>query len=291
MFLKLMQAESLKVWNNRGPLFFLIGLFPMIGIVFILFFLLVVTLSSEAREGLAEDNILWTQTMLSMWNIPNSVLGRAVILAFVAMQFGGEYQWNTLKNIVPRSRRAMIILAKFLTLSLFILAAFVLLTLIAGGGMRLITWVGDVPYGPAVTDVVIREFSEDYVVQASTNIASTIIAIGYAAMAAMLTRSVLGSVMVSFVLATAEGLSVLAFVLVAFFLDRQWIYELYRYTPTFNIINVQAWINDNEGIPLEWDEQIIGYNTLEGSIAILAIWMVFLIALTLILFQRQDITN
>ncbi|MBZ0305242.1 MAG: ABC transporter permease [Anaerolineae bacterium] len=134
-FLKLMKAELIKTLGNYGPTLFLIGIFPAMALIFIGFWLAFVLLSADARQSMAETPLLWTDVVTSMWNIPNNLFGRAFLLAFVALQFGGEYQWNTWKNLVPHSGRVPLILAKFLVIGIIIVFTFVLTSVIAGVGM------------------------------------------------------------------------------------------------------------------------------------------------------------
>ncbi|MCL4877214.1 MAG: hypothetical protein KJ064_11175 [Anaerolineae bacterium] len=291
-FPKLMKAEAIKILGNYGPTAFLVGIFPVMAAAFIGFWMLFVLLSADARQTMVEEPIQWTDVMVGMWNIPNNIFGRAFLLAFVALQFGGEYQWNTWKNLVPRSERVPLILAKFLVVGIIIVVAFILTSIITGVGMGLVSAISHAPYGPELSGDVLSEFAEDYLLQAATAFVGTVIGSGYAMIAAMLTRSILGSLITSYVIATAEGLSVLAFLLVAFFLKNVEILRLYRYTPTYNLFNAVEWINSNAPTTLrDWDDNIVASDSLTFSLIVLFVWVFALISLTAIAFQRQDITN
>ncbi len=89
--------------------------------------------------------------MLSPWSFANNLFGHTFLLGFTAVTFAGEYQWGTWKNIVPRQRRSLLIIAKFINLGVLILIAFGLMSLILGLGQGLLTRMAGVPYGPEVT--------------------------------------------------------------------------------------------------------------------------------------------
>lgn len=292
MFLKLLKAEWYKILGNRAPTAFLIGIFPVFGIMFLSFFVFVVLVSAEAREEIQLDPPLWTDTLVGIWNIPNGLIGRAVILAFVALQFGGEYQWNTWKNIVPRSERVPLVLAKFIMVTTIILLSFTLTSIIAGVGVGAVTKAAGASYGPPISEDILRDFAGDYLLQVTTALVSTIIGAGYAMIAAMITRSILGSLIVSFVIATAEGLSFLAFVLVAFFLKETDILLMYRYTPTYNLFNVMTWLNENHANNLlDWEDNVVASDSLSFSVIVLFVWVFGLLIATSYAFRRQDIVN
>ncbi len=291
-FPKLMKAELIKTLGNYGPTAFLIGIFPAMTFVFIVFWLLFVLLSADARQSMTETPLLWTDVVVNMWSIPNNLFGRAFLLAFVALQFGGEYQWNTWKNLVPRSERVPLILAKFLVIGIIIVFTFVLTSVIAGIGMGIVSVAADASYGPKISGDVLQEFAEDYLLQATVAFVATVIGAGYAMIAAMVTRSILGSLIASYVIATAEGLSFLAFILIAFFLKNVDILRMYRFTPTYNLLNVVNWLNFNRPARLrDWDDNIVSSDSMTFSMVVLFIWVFALITLTTIAFQRQDITN
>jgi ABC-type transport system involved in multi-copper enzyme maturation permease subunit len=257
----------------------------------------ILALSSSARAGLRQDEtLLWTEQAISMWNFPNNPVGRLILLGFTAVVFAGEYQWQTWKNVVPRNRRAALILIKFLALGVFVVLAFSLMSVLWTAGWAVLTHIADAPYGPRVTWAVLQDFGEDYALAAGLAFTSTLIAAGYAALAAMVTRSILGGVIAGFALTFAENLSIVALMLIGWFLDIPRIVHLYRLTPGYNLINVASWINENAPNTMRPFEEgkysgIVFSDSLEFSLAILALWVFGLIALTVFLFQRQDITS
>ena len=291
MLAKLFKAEMYKIIGNRFATGCLIWIFPLMAVALVGLLLFVVLVSAEARENLRAEPPLWTETMLGAWNIPNNPFGRLLLLGFTAVLFGGEYQWNTWKSIVPRSQRVSLLLIKFLAVGIFVVLAFGLTSILWAGGQWFVLAVIDANYGPAVNSEVLSDFAQDYALQAITTFVSVIIAAGYAAVAAIITRSILGSVVVGFVLTLAEGFSILALFLVVWLIGDERILHLYRLTPTYNLINVSTWVNEHRAAGFEMPSEEMIYDNLMFSLVILAIWMIGLIASTTFFFQQQDITN
>ncbi len=79
-----------------------------------------------------------TASVTGVWSLiiafPGNILGRLLPLAFMAVMFAGEYQWGTLRQIVPRSRRSSLILAKVATTTFIVLLSYILTSLIIGAG-------------------------------------------------------------------------------------------------------------------------------------------------------------
>ncbi|MBN1562199.1 MAG: hypothetical protein JXA10_00040, partial [Anaerolineae bacterium] len=240
---------------------------------------------------------LWTDAAISIWDIPNNPFGRMILLGFAAVVFAGEYQWRTWKNIVPRNRRAVLLLMKFIALGVFVVVAFVLMSIIWSIGWGVLAQIAGVDYGPAITGQVLADFAQDYTKQASLTFTSTMIAAGYAALAGMVTRSILGGVLVSFGITLFEGGLILGLMLIGWLLDIPRIVHIYQYMPFYNMANVTSWINDHVALamrPYGEDHEysyIVFSDSLAFSLIVLAVWVIGLYALIAYLFQRQDITT
>jgi ABC-2 type transport system permease protein len=292
----LFRAEWLKIAGNRWVAGCLVWIFPMAAVAFLVVAALVLSLSSDAREGLRQDESPpWTENAIGVWNVPNNPIGRLILLGFTAVVFAGEYQWQTWKNVVPRNRRVALIVIKFLALGVFVVVAFLLMSIIWTLGWGVLCQIAGVSYGPRITGDVLSDFAGDYALAAALAFTSTIIAAGYAALAAMLTRSILGGVLVGFALTFAESLSIVAFIFIGYFLDIPRIVHLYQLTPGYNLLNVASWINDhvaaNMDVEVGSKATYIFSDSLTFSIVVLAVWVGGLIALTAFLFRRQDITS
>lgn len=295
--LNLFRAEWLKVAGNRWVAVGLVWIFPIVATLFLGLVALVLALDSDARAMFGvEETYRWTDLAVGVWNIPNHPFLRVILLGFTAVVFAGEYQWQTWKNTVPRNNRVALIVTKFVTVGLFVLLVFVLTSILIAVGFGLLLWIAGQPYGPPLTSDVLREFAQDYAIQASTAFVTTIIAAGYAALAGMFTRSILGGVLIGFILTVAESVSFIGLMLVGWFLDIPRMVELFRFMPLYNILNVLSWVNDGvaaEMVMYEDDpsRMLVLSDPLSFSLVTLAAWVVGIVALTAYLFHRQDITS
>lgn len=290
--LNLFRAEWQKIAGNRAVSLSLIWIFPAGAVAYTVIMAVVVLASPTARALFASGAREWTSLgvalMVDVWNLPNNPLGRVLLLGFAAVVFGGEYQWRTWKNIVPRNRRVALILSKFVAVGVFVVLAFVSMSVIMGVGTGIAVKLAGGEYGPKLTGDVLASFAGDYALQATLTFISTIITAGYAALAGMITRSILGGALVGLIATIGEGLSLAGLGLIGYFLNIRRIVNLYRLTPTYNLANVSSWINN--GSPnMMLSEYAI--DSLTFSLVVLTAWVLGLMALTALLFQRQDITS
>jgi ABC-type transport system involved in multi-copper enzyme maturation permease subunit len=298
--LNLFRAEWIKIVGNRWVTAFLILIFPvgMFAFVVVMSVLLALipgmrTDESAARLGL--DHAEWTRQAIDAWSVPNSLLGRLLILGFTAVVFVGEYQWQTWKNVVPRSRRVALILIKFLAIAVFVVVAFALASAIFAIGWGVMVKIAGGTYGPAITRDVLAGFAGDYAGQAWLAFTLTLISASFAALAGMLTRSILGGVLVGVAFTYFEGLSVLGMALLAHLLDFPRLVQLYRLTPSYNVANAQSWLTHHQPANLQAASAVLGNSfnfsdTLAFSVVVLMLWVVALVGLTAYLFHNQDIT-
>lgn len=293
--INLFRAEWVKIAGNRWVAGCLVWIFPVGALAFMIVVGVIMALSSTAREQFFDAPTQWTEQAVAVWNIPNNPLGRLVLLGFTAVVFAGEYQWQTWKNVVPRNRRSLLIVIKFLALGAFIVTAFVLMSILWTVGTGVLSRIAGMPYGPTLTGDVLADFAGDYALAVALAFTSTIIAAGYAALAGMLTRSILGGVLVGFAITFVENLLAPVLALIGLLLDIPRIVHLYRLTPGYNLLNVSSWINSDEAI--EWTIQVSDKarytmtDSLAFSIFVLAAWVVGLVGLTIFLFRRQDIAS
>lgn len=289
MWGKLFRAEWYKITGNRWATGCMIGIFPALAMLVVVFGLLALAFSSSFRQEYEAN--LWTDLAIVPWLIPNNPLGRGLLLGFTAVLFAGEYQWNTWKVIVPRSQRVPLILVKFFAVALFVLAAFTLMSIIWVIGGGLLALASDTSYGPALKSQVLTDFAEDYGLQMLYAFVMTMIAAGYAALAAMLTRSILGSAITGIVVAIGETMLFVPLYLLADLFDRDIILHLYRFLPSYNLLNLFAWLSGETPEGLEMPSGKVILDSRIFTEVVLACWVIGLVALTAYLFQRQDITN
>ena len=118
----LIRAEWTKAIKNYKLTSFLVWVFPVSQVAWYSIIVLVGLLgSSNSVDLMMTSSGSWIEDMMGVWALattfPYNVFGRMLPLAFMAVVFAGEYQWRTWKNIIPRSRRWKLILAKYISLS------------------------------------------------------------------------------------------------------------------------------------------------------------------------------
>ena len=122
------------------------------------------------------------------------------------------------------------------------------MSVIFGYGYGVLSQIADVPYGPEVTDAVVREFIGDYALQAILAFISVIIASIYAALSALLMKSILGGVMVGIGVSVAEPLLVPGGLSFARMFNKGIFVHLGRLSPYFNIANVNSWVRTDKAV-------------------------------------------
>jgi ABC-type transport system involved in multi-copper enzyme maturation permease subunit len=299
----LLRAEWRKMMGNRWMAGCFIWLWPCAALGISLLVLLIVALDSGTRQNLSENPYRWTDASLFFWAIPNSIIGRILIIGFTAALFAGEYQWGTWKNLLQRRGRVALILAKFGALGGFIVFAFSLTSLIWVLGMGLVQLVAGGGYPPALTQIP-SDYWRDLAMQVSVAFLSTLIIAAIAALIALATRSVLASVIGGLFAAFID--SFVGAALILFYALTEWRIapNLYRYTISYNVDNLLNWANAGQASPVlgnlpQQEYPLLGTlylnppllgNHYAVSYLILGIWAALLVGAALYSFYRQDIT-
>jgi ABC-2 type transport system permease protein len=291
MWNKLFRAEWRKIAGNRWATGCMIWIFPALAVLGIALGLLAAALSSDFQTSLNDGPAMWTEMAVIAWLIPINPLGRLLLIGFTAVLFAGEYQWNTWKVIVPRSQRVPLILVKFFAVAVFVVFAFALMSILLTAGIGLVSAVVGASYGPDLNGDVLRDFAEDYSLNMLAAFLTTILAAGFAALAAMITRSILGSAVIGIVVTIGENFLVLPLSLIAGLLNADIFQHLFRFTPGYNLNRLMAYLFGEIPEGLELQSSKIINDTQLFSEAVLAVWVVGLVTLTAYLFQRQDVTN
>jgi ABC-2 type transport system permease protein len=293
--INLLRAEWKKtIWNYRLT-GFLVWAFPVGVLGFYLVMLVGGLFSREWMDGMLQvGSGAWTEDALGAWGMilafPFTILSRMLPLAFIAAVFAGEYQSGMWKNLVPRNRRAQLILAKMAVVIVLMTLALAVTSAVTvagqGVGRYLVGW----KYGPVLSGEEISSFAIRYAQTVLLGILTLIILAAIAALAAILTRSVLGGLLVVFGFSVVDSLSMYILTLLARIFSVPDIVNLYRFTPQCNIDNAQSWFRTEAAIRLPFEHFSTG-PALWFSLAVLVIWAVGLTGLALAVFQRQDITS
>lgn len=235
----------------------------------------------------------WMGWFLGAWGIvlffPLNVMARLPIIASMAVMFAGEYEWNTWKNIVPRTPRIWLILTKFLVIGLLVGLSLGMTSLLFGGGRLLVARMYDFEITPEFTSAALNDFLRSYVLEAALAFTMTLVLAGFTALAVMLTRSMVGGIMLGFGLSFLEGLSGLIFGLLGSLFENPDLINLYAYTPGYAVDNIRSWALHNQVyIPAA---NFTAEPTLSLSLIVLAIWIIALCGLNALIFERQDLVS
>ncbi|MCB8922527.1 MAG: hypothetical protein H6662_13155 [Ardenticatenaceae bacterium] len=289
---ELLRAEWQKTVGNRWVTGLLLWIFPIGGLALAVLLPILTLLLPPLRQGLSGRQLEWTTVMINTWQFPNNPLGRIFLLGLTAVSFAGEYQWQTWKNIVPRQRRVPILASKFIILAILILFAFALLSIFLAIGEGLRALVGNASFGPALTADTLQTFLRSYTLSASITFLNVMITAIYAALAAILTRTILGGVMVGIAISILEPSLLLLLLALRGLFDKVEIIHLYRFTPIYNIGNLTSWVESNG--PTQTLVYMLGNDTpadsVQFSLIVLAAWVTIGVTLLLLWFRRQDIT-
>lgn len=288
--LELFRAEWRKITGNRLATGLLILVFPVGAAAVLTFTIVLALLSSDFRASVAANPPAWTDQFMFAWNVVNSEIGRLLVLAFAAVLFAGEYQWGTWKNIVPRRSRVSLILVKFLAVSVFVLLSFTAMSLVTGIGAGIVVVIAGGQYGPPLTSDAVSSFVHSYLLQAATAFTSALIASGYTALAAILTRSIIASAIVGLVITFGELVILAALGLLSILLNIPSLTNGYLLTPGYNLSNISQWGSEGIGYSIRMLAGPIGPLSVAASLVVIAAWVVGLVALTSLAFRRQDIT-
>ncbi|HEY7809976.1 MAG TPA: ABC transporter permease [Allosphingosinicella sp.] len=280
--LQAMSAELMKLTRHKAT-WFLVWLYP-VGLLIIFTLMISGNLVSDAAPKQPELES-WLRETALVWSAPGSTFGRYLLAAFVSVVFAGEYGWNTWKLIVPHRRRSSLIAAKYLSILLLFLIAFTLAAIITVLGQMLEdTLSGDtIPAGVSL-GALLRVHGNT----ALASLAAALITIGYASLAAVLTRSTIAALVIAIVAVTVEQLlfnfapvfSVKAPGLVSF---------LYHVLPGYHLANLGSWINTGTGIEATLPRVGTIALSWQASAAAAVAWILGLAALTFVTFRRQDL--
>lgn len=284
--LNLLRAEWLKTNGNRWTAGLLVWIFPLGALGGFVAMGIFIALGMEP-ERLGLTQLRWTEQMIYPWATPTGFMGQLFLIALAAFVFAGESTWNTWKNIVPRGSRTPLIAAKYITMMAMIFIAFNAMAIIAGIGSNLIS----VAIGSGIQPAEIpAEFVRDYALQVTNAMIATLLATSYTAIAAMLTGSILFSVIGGFLLTLLDQAAiVLVLTMTGQILGRPDIIVLHQYFPSYNLANISAWATTGTGYTYPTLALYAEPHRPETSLLILLVWIVGVLSLTITIFRMRDI--
>lgn len=288
----LFRAEWQKITGYRMVAALLVWIYPAGAAIMMILALIAVLLSDTLRAGVQLSPPNWTQQGAVVWELVNSEIGRFLLVTFAAFVFAGEYQWGTWKNLIPRRARVPLILNKYAAFVILITMAVLLAVVIVTVGMWVIGAVAGVSPVPALNDgPAVGGAATEFVRRGIITLTSAIIAASYAALGGMLTRSIIGGVLVGFLLQFAEQATGLVTILIGQIVPSlRGLFVIHLYTPAYNLANIGSITQyDTPYFPYGNMADLFSPHTLEASLLIVLLWVVGLMALVTWLFRRQDI--
>jgi len=288
--ISLIRAEWTKIIKNYKLTVALVWVFPLATAVFK--FLGLLLLSTLVSADIRPTS--WINDFSKIWDLinsyPGNVFGRLLPLAFMATMFAGEYQWSTWKNIVPRRSRWALIVSKQFVLVAIIVLAFFLTSLVTVLSQSIRHQLAGIVYQPGISGSALIALLEHYLREAGFAITSLFLMTAFAAIAAILTRSILGSLLIGLGLSVSELISGLLLVILGQFISKPEIVNAYSLMPSFSIENIRSWLVNGS----YYTAVLPGFSaepSLLFSVLVLLVWVVGLTGLAICFFQRQDITS
>jgi ABC-2 type transport system permease protein len=278
-------AEALKFRRHRAT-WGLVWIWP-IGTVVIWLFAIIVNLAMDGTDGSVGSGAGaagWIGDAVSFWNVPGHSFGRYLAGAFVAMMFAGEYGWNTWKLIVPHRARTTLIAAKYVV-ALGLLGLGFLLGAIA---FNLFGWLEDVITGdPIPPGITIGALAGAHGLAALAAVAPVLLTTAYVSLAAILTRSPVGALVIGLVVTTFESLFV-SFAPVLEPYAPALVGALYSALPGYHLANLGSWITQGAALDVAFPSGAFSAPW-AASLAVASGWVALLVGLTFWAFRRQDI--
>lgn len=274
-------AEALKFRRHRAT-WGLVWIWP-IGVTLLLSVAIAVQVA-KGEVGHGDTLAGWLDDAADFWNLPLEPFGRYLLGAFVAVVFAGEYGWNTWKLIVPHRSRHSLIAAKYLVALALIISGFVL----GAGLFNLLNWLKDVATGtPIPAGITAGALVRAHGLAALAALAPILLTTAYVSLAAILTRSSVAALVIGLVVTTVEQLfRVFAPALEPF--ASGLVDGLYQILPGYHLKNLAEWLTTGQVYSVPFPSGVFAMAP-ATSLAIIAAWIVGLMALTFRLFRRQDI--
>lgn len=267
--LNLLNSEIFRL-SKRPVTWIMLGIVALITIAF---YGLIYVFSGDpaSEESLRSDRLLELSSGLS---VASGIAG-VIVIVMAAQLVGSEYGWNTMRALVSRSTsRTPLIMAKAITLILYVLLTSIVSTLVSLGMSSLISVIVD--NGSSVSGGVI----EDILLATARNALTTGVYAILAFLITVLSRStaagIAGGLAISFLesqIWNLLGIASDAFDTVQeFFID-------------YSVQGLIAWGAD-ETFGVGRDD----FNITRGVITLLA-WTIGLIVASVLIFRRRDITS
>jgi len=279
-----LRAEAAKIGRHKAT-WGLVWIYPLALLAIIGMIAVMALAGSGDAAGKTPSLQEWLADTAGFWGLPRQTVTRFLIAAYVAVVFAGEYGWNTWKLIVPHRKRSGLLAAKYgLILILFTISFVIAAALFTAGQATDDAMTGDAfPAGITLGGILGAHANA-----ALAAIAPVLVTIGYASFAAVLTRSMVGALIVSIVMITVESvIGTFAPMLAVYLPGVMW--ALAHALPGYHIANLANWIGDGQALAMPFPSGSVLSLGWATSLAVIAGWIVALVAATFAWFRRQDI--
>lgn len=282
--LSAISAEALKLRRHRAT-WLLVWIFPILALVGSTIAIVAQLVQNSPPAGGAPELSRWLENAAVFWDAPPNGFPRMLTGAFVAVVFAGEYGWNTWKLIVPHRSRPTLIGAKYVVSLGLIYAAFIAGALIMMG----MGWLEDVLTGDPIPEgITFGGLAEAHWRGFIGGLPTVLFTVAVVSLAAVLTRSTVAALVIGVVVVTVEQLFRAFGPILSMYMPG-FIDLLYQVLPGYHLANLNEWATDGKAQEVPFPSgEIVAYDW-TGSLAIVAIWIGALVALTFLRFKRQDI--
>ncbi len=278
-------AEALKLRRHRAT-WGLVWIWPIgLTLLWLLAIAIELVVGGDAGGPRGEPTAAgWIADAVGFWNVPAHPVGRYLIGAFVAIAFAGEYGWNTWKLIVPHRARTTLIAAKYVVALALLAIGFTLAAILFSA----LGWLEDIATGdPIPSGIAMAALVRAHGLGALAAMAPVLLTTAYVSLAAILTRSPVGALVIGLVITTLESifrgfapmLEPYAPALVG---------ALYRVLPGYHLTNIGSVVGEGRLLEAPFPSGAFSM-PVAASLAIVTAWTVALAALTFWSFRRQDI--
>lgn len=286
--IQLCRAEYKKIVGNRRLMACMIYIWPLVGCAIGCLLTINFALNENAADTYRDGPFRWTEIALVPWFLLNNPLGRLLLIGFPVTVFAGEYENRTWKTVIPGNPRWRLMVAKYLTMSGFIVLAFTAMSVLLVFAVGMMNLAFGAEYPPTLDTTVLTGFARDYTLNATMAFVAMLVVGSLGILISIITRSILIGVFAGLVVSGIEFLGIpLILALAASILQQDAVLDLIVLTPSYNTDNIISWINFDTAT--EYFSSEVASLTLIESVVVLTSWIAGLVGLSILVFQRQDI--
>jgi hypothetical protein len=282
--LNALSAEALKMRTHKAT-WGLVWIYPLLmaGTIALMVVLTLVNGGDAVDQAPSLEE--WLDDAAAFWGFPKQTVARMLIAAYVAVVFAGEYGWNTWKLIVPHRARASLLTAKYALVLILFAISFAAASVLFTVGV----WTDDVMSGdPMPAGITFGGLARAHGTGALAAIAPVLVTIGYASLAAIITRSMIGALIVSIIMIAIESIiGTFAPLLAVYFPSVLW--ALVHALPGYHLANLANWIDEGQALSMPFPSGAVLALGWATSLSVAIAWIVSLVAATFAAFKRQDI--